>query len=397
MIQRRILQPLVESVTHAAANRSVLYKGVTLKAEKGCLTVYCRNAAYGLWQSAATGFELNIVQEGTVTVLADRFPSLIGKMTDGPIHLVKEEDALICNYGKKNKAKFKFLKEEFEWPITEECRQPVRLIRADKLARALRGVMNLALADSVTTSFQALKGVCMEYYPEEATLRFACTDRETLGMYEINDVPWDSAPFKAVLNREGVSDLLRLLGQEKENEILVGLENNCVVFTGTNFEFYTTSLSGNFPNYMGIVKPPTDNNFVIDKAVAEVVGRFAHWPHDKQEEEHPVVSIENDQDGKGILLYGETSIGQLRERIESEANGVWTVCLHPKRLNTAIKSVKLPATASLRADKMAISMIPQELPDGEKQVVIVIGMPPVATSATEPEENDNADEQEDVA
>lgn len=252
ILEQKDLIALVAAAAGAASSNNTIpaLGGMLLEAADGKLTVTAMDMELGIRVSTS---KVQIVNEGKALVNARYFEDLVKRLPAGlvTLELVQPDNKLRVKYGKSS-AKFNVLGD------TELIKWPVESI--EELFSLPENILKNALVSTVWAVAknhfrQVFTGVLVDVTPNE--IKFVGTDTHKLSIYstaiENGKTSSNIVPAKSVV------ELTKQL--KGEEPIFMGVSGNNVVFYKENFEMFTRTLEGQFPNYMQVVPQNFTSSF----------------------------------------------------------------------------------------------------------------------------------------
>lgn len=258
-------------------------------------------------------------EDGRTVIPAKLFGDIVRSLKPGAVHLETSADSAVIAGGRSQFSVNIIPSEEFP-----QLPAPVGntvTMQTGHLAEGLKQVVPAASSDE---SRLILTGVLLA--SEGEGLRIVATDSYRLA---VRDLPGESifdGDQRVLVPSRALAELLRQLGAAEEVTIVLGEQD--ASFAIGSHTLTTRLLSGEFPNYRGLIPSNQPNRLVLDRlSLLEAVRRVKLMAR----ESTPVRL--NMASGSVELVATTQDVGQAREEIDAEYDGdELTVAFNPEYL-----------------------------------------------------------------
>lgn len=285
---------------------------VLLRTTEGRLRISATNLEIGVTHFLGA----KVDEEGEITVPAKLFSEYVAALPGGAIDLVLEGDTLAASQGAFN-AHFKGIA-ALEFPLIPELREPKSVaLPAAELKTALTKV---GFAASPEESRPVLAGVLFRRMNSE--LKIAATDSYRLAEQVIS-IPVEGEDFQVIVPARAAAELVRLLDDEEE-QVLLQLSENQVLFKLATSELTSRLIEGQFPDYEQIIPEKHETRVVIEReallGAVKVADLFARESaHSIKIEFEPGATKK--EPGKVTISSGATQLGDNTSVIGAQIEG----------------------------------------------------------------------------
>lgn len=261
IVTKSNLVKALSAVSKAVSTKPTLeiLKNIALNAEKGVLNV----SATDLELSISTYVGVDIIEEGSITVLARTFIEFISLLPDGLVSLELENNELKVET-EKVKSKFATIPYE-EFPALPKADEDSVLLFKIPKEIFIKAIDKTTFAvDRSGISQPVFSGVLFEN--TEARLNLVATDRFRLSKYLINLNDEVKNKITSVVPYGALENISRLC-IESEDEFVEGYsipKNNQILFKSGRVEVASSLLDGEFPNYQAFMPQKTLCTYKID-------------------------------------------------------------------------------------------------------------------------------------
>lgn len=281
MLEKKDLTPVVSSAARGASNNDIMpiLKGMMLEAKEGKLIATALDLEVGIKVSTS---EVQLDEEGCVLVNAKNFNDLVAKLPDEVITLQTKDNRLEVKYG-RSRCHLKTLDTASwsGWPDREYREKFV--IPQEKLKTALQHTIFACAKEHFRNIF---KGVLIDVQPEAGEIRFVGTDTHRMAYYRC-PIENLAEPFNVVIPAKAAGELTRhLMGPDPIN---IGMNGNNIIFSSDDFEMYSRTIDGQYPNYLQVI--PKDASQYIEFNPEELRGcveRINALPRDDKKNIMPI-------------------------------------------------------------------------------------------------------------
>jgi DNA polymerase-3 subunit beta len=248
------LQKALSAVSKAVSGKPTLeiLKNIALNANKGVLWV----SATDLELSISTYVGVDIIEEGSTTVLAKTFIEFISLLPEGNVSLVLENNELKVET-EKVKSKFSTIPYE-EFPTLPKVNDESIIIFKIQKEIFIKAVEKTSFAvDRGGVSQPIFTGVLFENALNK--LNIVATDRFRLSKYSIELSEDAKDKVSPVIPYNALENVMKLC-TESEDDYVEGYlvsKNNQVLFKSGRIEVSSSLLDGEFPNYQAFMPQST--------------------------------------------------------------------------------------------------------------------------------------------
>lgn len=280
---------------------------VMLQTEKGRLKISATNLEVGInyWIGS------KVEEEGAITIPARLFIDVVNSLNSDKIELTLDGLTLNVDSGNDHLT-IKGLSTD-EFPLIPSIEDKISLkIKASTLRDALN-LVNFAAA--VDEARPVLSGIYVKAVDKKLT--FAATDSYRLAEKYVNLEEKVTQEFEVVVPSRTMIELARVLA-DTEEEIKISINENQILFLGSDLEFTSRLIEGQFPNYKQIIPEENDTKTVVGKneflnvlKVATLFGR----------ESGNSINISLNTKGKIEVTANSAQLGESDSIIESAVEG----------------------------------------------------------------------------
>jgi len=251
------------AVSKAVSTKPTLeiLKNIALKADKGVLLV----SATDLELSISTYIGVDIIEEGSTTILAKTFIEFVSLLPDGNVSLVLENNELKVE-AEKVKSKFATIPYE-EFPSLPKVDDESVLLFKIPKETFIKAIDKTTFAvDRSGISQPVFTGVLFEN--TETRLNVVATDRFRLSKYLVYLGEEAKQKITSVVPYNALENISRLCA-ESEDEFVEGYsipKNNQILFKSGRVEVASSLLDGEFPNYQAFMPQKTLCTYKVNVA-----------------------------------------------------------------------------------------------------------------------------------
>lgn len=244
------LQKALSAVSKAVSTKPTLeiLKNIALNAEKGVLWI----SATDLELSIGTYIGVDIMEEGSTTVLAKTFIEFVSLLPEGNVSLVLDNNELKVET-EKVKSKFSTIPFE-EFPTLPKVDDESLLLFKIPKEIFIKSVEKTTFAvDRSGISQPIFTGVLFEN--NSSKLNIVATDRFRLSKYAVELTEDTKEKISPVIPYNALENVMRLCA-ESEDDFVEGYlvsKNNQVLFKSGRVEISSSLLDGEFPNYQAFM------------------------------------------------------------------------------------------------------------------------------------------------
>lgn len=273
-------------------------------------------------------YPAQVEKEGELLVDAERLTKLVNSLPTGYMELSSTDDALTIKSGT---SKYRLPIE----PADEYLEFPEAIVQytLPDLKQALDKV-SFAIGDR-----DALEGL----YIQEVSgrIHYVCSDGPRLALFER-----DGSTPEALIHKKAIKALKYLL----EDEVRIGVDQNFIHITGTNWTLSTRKLQYPYPNYLSVIpeNPPISVEF-DRRDFLEKLKRLAIIDD---------VIVLTLQQGKATLTVNDPEGGEGEEEIEVIYDGEeLTIAFNIKYLIEALEHAQEPTITFEAIDSDSVAVI----------------------------------------
>lgn len=206
-------------------------------------------SATNLESAARYSFEVNVKNEGSITLPAKVLNSYVSFLNTETIELNSTGDDVLIQAG-KSKTKIKGLPTN-EFPILPEVEKIISVkIKSQDLETALK---QTTFVCSTNATRPTLSGVY--FYHTEDKLVLVATDGYRLSEKIIPAIIKSTKKLQIIIPSRVLNELQKILDLHEDLEIIVG--ENQIVFKVDGVEMFSRLIEGNFPDYKVIIPKET--------------------------------------------------------------------------------------------------------------------------------------------
>lgn len=328
---RTMKEPLLKAI-------QTLQSVISTKATLPILSNFLIEAQKGKIHMAATdldvGISLNlpveIIEEGSITVLAKRFSDIIRDLPEGEIDITVRKNNSISIESQRCFFKLMGLPKE-EFPKLPKLHGKESITLNQQLLKSMLNLTSFAVSHDETR--YVLNGVL--FVVKGKNIRLVATDGRRLALIEKELEPPSEFKKEVIVPIKAVQELMRNLGEEGLVKIIFG--ENQISFQFDNTVIISRLIEGQFPNYEQVIPKGEKDKIIINRE------RFL-WATKR-------VSILTSPDSQSIkidlfkakLIFSKNSpdMGEAKEEMDIEHKGEeFSVGFNHQYLIDVLKSLK---------------------------------------------------------
>jgi DNA polymerase-3 subunit beta len=241
--EKKALQEGVSLVQKAinAQNTLQVLGNILLKTEGQKLYLSATNLEIAI----STSIEVQVQNEGSITLPARLFSNYITLLKDGEVEIALENGESISIKSSDSQTKIKGLSAE-EFPEIPVVNKDFSFTLSSEVLK--EGIEQTVFSCSASSTRPVLSGVL--FWIKENELRLVGTDSYRLGEKKIT-LPENIADEKYIVPARTFQELARILGKDEEVEVIISKTQ--VLFKTQNSEISSRLIEGNFPDYQRII------------------------------------------------------------------------------------------------------------------------------------------------
>lgn len=219
-----------------------------------------------------------IIKEGAITIPAKRFGDIVREMPDNVSIEITSDNS--------NQIDIKFGKSHFvleglpknDYPIMPKFPEEKSVKIPSGILRTMLRRTSFAVSNDETR--YVLNGVFVSV--ENGVLRFVATDGRRLAFISREGID-KKIEHKAIVPAKAVNEIQKILfGEEKEQEIKIGLAENQIAFQIDSITVISRLIEGTFPNYEQVIPKKHDTEIKISvKEALQAVRQMSILASDK--------------------------------------------------------------------------------------------------------------------
>ena len=310
MLEKKDLAEIVGSVARGAGVTPQT-DGMLIEAANGRLRMTAHSFNLGI--RLTTG-EVEVKDEGSTVVKANHFADLVKRLPDSVITLEINDNKLTIKYG-RSKANLNTIGiDQFAgWPVketTELLKLPGKEIK--------KGFGSTAFACAANHFRAIFTGVYVDAKVSEKELVFVGSDTHRLAIRRL--------PFEGFIEKNNfgfsipVRNCTEISRVVKDDEVTVSSvgAGNIILFTGDNYEVFTSTIEGQYPNYMAVIPKAFVGEVKVNGSFKSSMDRILTLPTDDKVK-IPQVNVEA---GEGLTLSAfSEAAGEIKETLPLSYKG----------------------------------------------------------------------------
>ncbi|MHB8481325.1 MAG: DNA polymerase III subunit beta [Nitrospiria bacterium] len=326
-IERRELLKGLQRVQGVVEKRNTMpiLSNILLDAEKGDQTVSLFATDMEIAIQAA--YPAEVIRKGKTTLSARKVYEIVKELSDGLITLHQQENQWVQIEAGKSKFKMAALSAE-DFPLAPAVKEEISIrVPAKTLSELFKKTV---FAVGENDSRYILNGLLINIHVQEnrKVLRFVGTDGHRLAVIEREDFEHilpegelsGEKELQAVVPKKAIFEMKKLI-EEGEEEILISLAKNQILFKKGDMTLYSRLMEGNYPNYSQVIpkgndKPVFVNKWDLERAIRRVAilsKEKTHAVHFSFEEERLVLTTQSPELGEAedeiSMVYKGDKIG----------------------------------------------------------------------------------------
>lgn len=260
----------------------------------------------------------DVRSEGKITIPAKLITNYISLLKDEKVELNVLDGLTLSINSSTSNTKIKCISAD-EFPLIPKIEKGQELrIKTKQLQKSLTETV---FAASTNMSRPVLSGILL--YTNGKTLKMVATDSYRLAEKTITLQKEPKEDISCIIPAKTLTELIKIISKTEEEEVLVNVSKNQVLFSIGGIELISRLIEGKFPDYKKII--PRENKTRLEVSVEDLslvlkrVNLFA-------KENNNSVKLSATNDGKLLVTSEETKIGEEKAevlvKIEGENNKV---------------------------------------------------------------------------
>lgn len=255
-------------VSKAIAKHGIqpILSNVLLKADasQNALTL----AATDLDLALAIQIPAEILEEGQVTVPAQKLSELVSKLPHLELSLSSTESAVITVTCGRSKFEIKGLSsEQFPQDFLEKANNSSEASFSLPIKHLQEAANLVSFASDKREANSILNGICLELSQEKG-LEVAATDGSRLAYYHLEKVSFEgnSEAKKVIIPFRTITELSRMLSGLEEENIECNLSgNNQIIFKVTGRILCSSLIEGSYPKYQQLIPNYHNQTAIVER------------------------------------------------------------------------------------------------------------------------------------
>ncbi len=261
-----------------------------------------------------TSLPADIEEEGTTTVLCDKFMGILNSLPSGEIEFVQNDISVVIKpTNKKVRFQLKSIASDKFPEFASEENVPYFEVPLSEFKEMITETI-FAVSDDETRFF--MNGVYIE--KKEENLLMVATDGKRLS-YISKPVCQNVSNFEPAIIPPKVLNII-LKRAPSEGEISIAIVDKMMFFKYGNYHFTSVLIDGQFPNYQRVIPESQDHKFELDrKDLLDALKRVALLVEQKSRRVYFALSS-----GMLTITSQESEIGTAKEEIPCQYEGADT-------------------------------------------------------------------------
>ncbi len=287
-------------------------------------------AATDLDVGISLNLPVDILEEGSITVMAKRFSDIIRDLPEGQIDITVRKNNSIAIESQRCFFKLMGLPKE-EFPKLPKLHEKESIVLNQQLLKSMLSLTFFAVSHDETRYI--LNGVL--FVVKGKSIRFVATDGRRLALIEKELESPVEFKKEVIVPTKAIQELIRNL--KDEGPVKINFSENQISFQFDNIVIVSRLIEGQFPHYEQVIPKEGKNKIIIDRE------RFL-WAAKR-------VAILTSPDSQAIkmdlfkdkLIFSKNSpdMGEAKEEIDIEHKGEeFSVGFNPQYLIDVLKSLK---------------------------------------------------------
>ncbi|HSX14796.1 MAG TPA: DNA polymerase III subunit beta [Candidatus Saccharimonadales bacterium] len=289
-----------------------------------------------------------IEEEGAITVPARLFQEFITGLVSGNISLSTNDQTLLVKAPHVESSINGISAEEF--PLIPQIKNdPALELPAEQLHDAL---VQVVVAASTDEARPILTGVYI--YNDGAKLVLVSTDSYRLAEKKITLKKKPTNDFKIIVPAKTIQELIRLLS-DNENNLVVYVNDNQIMFEIDGIELTSRLIDGQFPDYRQIIPKNSETTVTAD---TEEVARVTKLASLFARENAGSVRLDIKAEGRLDVVANPSQVGENTSSADCEVEGENSeISLNARYLSDALSVLKSPKMAMSLSGKLSPCVI----------------------------------------
>ena len=216
-------------------------------------------------------YSAEVIRKGKTTLSARKVYEIVKELPDGLITLHQQENQWVQIEAGKSKFKMAALTAE-DFPLAPTVKEDISIRLPAKILSELFRKTVFAVGEN--DSRYILNGLLINIHVQEKkkVLRFVGTDGHRLAVIEREDFDHvfpegegaGEKEFQAVVPKKAIFEMKKLI-EEGEEDILINLAKNQILFKKGGLTLYSRLMEGNYPNYSQVIPKGNDKMVSVNK------------------------------------------------------------------------------------------------------------------------------------